>query len=140
MEKFKTDLNDKPIEPLKRKKSLIISPKKIVLIIFVLFLVLVILYFWRELNFLIKPPSLIIIQPPTDITSTEETFKIIGKTEPGVYLTINKDEIYVDKEGNFEEEINLSQGINLIEIIVKNRFNKTNKEIRRIIYNQQNYE
>ena len=136
MDKFETEARDKPIEPLKRKKSLIISPKKIVLIVFILFLILVAVYFWRELCFLVNAPSLKVINPPTDITSTEEKFKISGKTEPGVYLTINKDEAYVDKEGFFEEEINLSQGLNIIEIVAKNRFGKESKEIKRIIYNK----
>ena len=134
MKKLKLEVKDKAIEPMKGIKTLVISPKKIVLIIFIAFLILVGLYFYREIRFLIKAPKLEVSQPPTDITVTEENFEIIGKTESTAYLTVNDQEVYIDKEGNFRSQINLSQGINTIKIEAKNRFNKANQIIRRIIY------
>ena len=134
MKKLKLEVKDKAIEPMKGIKTLVISPKKIVLIIFIAFLILVGLYFYREIRFLIKAPKLEVSQPPTDITVTEENFEIIGKTESTAYLTVNDQEVYIDKEGNFRSQINLSQGINIIKIEVKNRFDKANQIIRRIIY------
>lgn len=134
MKKIKLEVKDKAIEPMKGIKTLVISPKKIVLIIFIAFLILVGLYFYREIRFLIKAPKLEVSQPPTDITVTEENFEIIGKTESTAYLTVNDQEVYIDKEGNFRSQINLSQGINTIKIEAKNRFNKANQIIRRIIY------
>jgi len=114
--------------------SLVIGPKKIVLILFILFLMLVAFYFWREICFLIKAPSLEVFQPPTDITVTQETFEVLGKTEPMSYLTINGEETYINREGNFKTEIELSEGLNIIKINSKNRFGKTNEIIRRILY------
>jgi len=130
----KLELKDKAIEPLKKMRRLVITPKRITLIVFVLFLILVGCYFWHEIGFLTKAPSLEVIQPPTDITVEEEIFEIIGKTDLSAYLTINDKEIYIDKEGNFKTEINLSKGINIIKIQAKNRFEKINEIIRRIIY------
>lgn len=130
----KLEVKDKPIEPMKRRWALVITPKRIVLIIFVLFLILVGLYFWREINFLTKAPFLEIIQPLTDITVTQETFEIIGRTIPSAYLTVNNEEVYIDKEGNFRSQINLSEGVNIIKIEAENRFNKANQIIKRIIY------
>ena len=130
----KLEVKDKAIKPIKRRWALVISPKKIVLSIFVLFLILVGWYFYREINFLIKAPFLEITQPLTDITVTQETFEIIGRTIPSAYLTVNNEEVYIDKEGNFRSQINLSQGVNIIKIEAKNRFNKANQIIRRIIY------
>jgi len=131
---MKLELKDKPLEPLERKRFLLITPKRIALFIFVLFLILVGWYFWREICFLVQAPKLEVSQPPTDITATQENFEIIGKTDPSVYLIVNDKEIYIDKEGNFKTEIGLSSGINIIKIEAKNRFNKTNTIIRRIIY------
>ena len=137
MQKTKLELKDKPIEPLKRKRPLVITPKRITLVFFVLFLILVALYFYREIGFLIKTPALEVTQPPTDITVTQETFEISGKTDPAVYLTVNHKQVYIDKKGSFKTEINLSQGLNIIKIQAKNRFGKTNEIIRRIIYEGQ---
>lgn len=129
----KLEVKDKAIEPVKRQRKLVITPKRIVLTVFVLFLILVALYFYREIGFLVKAPALEVSQPLTDITARQETFEIVGKTD-AAYLTVNDKEVYIDKQGNFRTEINLSQGINVIKIQAENRFNKTNQTIRRIIY------
>jgi len=137
MQKGKIDIKDKPLVPLKRLRALTITPKKIALIVFVIFLILVLGYFWREINFLIMPPKLEITQPPVDISTNQSTIEIIGKTEPTATLTINSYNVYIDKDGNFVYEINLDEGVNNIKIESKNRFNKINTIIRRIIYNKQ---
>jgi len=136
MEKIKLELKDKPIEPLVKRRSLAITPKRIIFGLFILFLILVIWYFWHEIGFLIKPPYLEVSQPPADTTVNQENFEIIGKTSSVAYLTINGQEAYIDKEGNFKKEIELSLGVNTIKIEAKNRFGKTNTIIRRIIFNQ----
>jgi hypothetical protein len=137
MQKRKIDIKDKPLVPLKKLRALTITPKKIALIVFVIFLILVLGYFWREINFLIMPPKLEITQPPADIFTNQSTIEIIGKTEPTATLTINSYNVYIDKDGNFIYEINLDEGVNNIKIESKNRFNKINTIIRRIIYSKQ---
>ncbi|OGZ35969.1 MAG: hypothetical protein A2V60_01210 [Candidatus Portnoybacteria bacterium RIFCSPHIGHO2_01_FULL_39_19] len=136
MQRIKLELKDKPLEPLIKERSLIITPKRIILVVFILFLIGVGWYFWHEVCFLIKPLDLEIIQPSTDITANQENFEIIGRTNPVAYLTVNGQEVYIDKEGNFRKEISLTNGLNIIKIEAKNRFGKTNTIIRRIIYNQ----
>lgn len=131
---MKLKVKDKPIRPLKRIKAVVITPKRITSVVFILFLILVALYFWREISFLTKAPALEVSQPPIDITVTQKTFEVIGKTDSSAYLTVNGKEVYIDKEGNFKTEVSLSQGLNIIKIEAKNRFNKTNEVIRRIIY------
>ena len=134
IQKAKLEVKDKAIRPLKRMRQLVITPKRISLIVFVLFLILVGLYFHREIGFLTKAPALEVSQPPFDITVKQETFEIIGKTNTSAYLTVNSKEIYIDKQGNFKTEVNLSQGVNIITVQAKNRFDKINEIIRRIIY------
>jgi len=137
MEKIKLELKDKPLEPLVKRRRLAITPKRIILGLFILFLILVVWYFWHEIKFLIKAPELEVYQPPADITINQENFEIIGKTNPVAYLTVNGQEVYIDREGNFKKEIELSAGVNTIKIEAKNRFGKTNTIIRRIIFNNQ---
>lgn len=134
MQKIKLELKDKPLEPLMKKKSLMITPKKIVFFLFVLFFVLVALYFWREICFLVRPPSLEVFQPPADIVVNQEKFEVVGKTTPFAHLTLNGEELYLDKDGGFRKEIALSGGLNTLKIEAKNRFGKTNTIIRKIIF------
>ncbi len=136
MQKTRIEIKDKPLIPIRKGKSLTITPKKLTLIVFILFLILVFGYFWREISFLVQAPKLEVTQPPTDISTTEKTIEIIGKTESTAFLSINNQETYLDKEGNFKSELNLSEGLNTIKIESKNRFNKVNTIIRRIIYNK----
>jgi len=136
MQKTKINIKDKPLMPMKRSRVLMFTPKKIALIIFIVFVVLVLGYFYREICFLIRPPKLEVTQPPADISTNQGTIEIIGNTEPTAILTINTYNAYIDKDGNFKYEINLSEGVNTIEIQSKNRFNKVNTIIRRIIYNK----
>ena len=135
MEKIKLELKDKPLEPLVKRRNLAITPKRIILGLFILFLVAVGWYFWKEICFLIKPPVLEVTQPPTDIAVNQGIFEIRGKTSPTAYLTIKDKEAYIDKDGNFKKEIELLTGLNTIKIEAKNRFGKTNTVIRRIIFN-----
>jgi hypothetical protein len=134
MKKIRLEVKDKALRPLKRARTLTLSPKRIVLIIFILFLLLVIGYFYRQINFLIRPPHLEVSQPPADITVKQSIFEIAGRTDPSAYLTVNDKKVYIDKQGNFQAEIELSQGVNVISIQAKNRFDKINEIIRRIIY------
>jgi len=134
IQKAKLEVKDKAIRPLKRMRRLVITPKRISLIVFVLFLILVGLYFHREIGFLTKAPALEVSQPPFDITVKQETFEIIGITNLSAYLTVNDKEVYIDKQGEFKTEVNLLEGVNTITIQAKNRFDKTNEIIRRIIY------
>ncbi len=133
MDKIKLELKDKPLEPLVKNRRLAITPKRIILVLFILFLILVCYYFWHEICFVIKAPELNVYQPPADTSVNQGTFEITGKTNSLAYLTINGQEAYVDKEGNFKKEIELSSGVNIIKIEAKNRFGKTNTIIRRII-------
>lgn len=123
---------------VKRSRSLIFTPKKVALIVFVVFLILVLGYFYREICFLVRPPKLEITQPPTDISTNQNTIEIIGNTELTASLTINGYNVYINKDGSFKHEMNLIEGVNTIEVQSKNRFNKINTIVRKIIYEKTN--
>ena len=82
------------------------------------------------------PPKLEIIQPPADISTNQSIIEIIGRTETTAVLTIDNSEVYIDKDGNFKFEKNLVEGVNNIVVQSKNRFNKVNTIIRRVIYSK----
>ena len=137
MKKIKLELKDRAIRPIKKARMFVINPKKISSILFIIFLIAIVWYFSREITFLTAAPDLEINSPFTDLIVNEESFKIVGKTDPTAFLTINDREIFIEKDGNFNNLINLVAGVNLIKIKAENRFGKTNEIIRRIIYERQ---
>ena len=92
-------------------------------------------YLWYQFNFLIGPPNLA-IEPKENIITKEQSIFINGKTDTGVDLTINGENMYVASNGSFSKEIQLAVGINIIELKVVNNFGKTNKIIRQIFREQ----
>lgn len=116
-----------------RKLIIPLLNPRMILMILVGFLVLG--YLIYQLNFLISPPKLKIINPAQDFISlSQKTIEIIGQTSPEAQLTINGQPVYnLSKDGNFKETVNLGPGLNTLEIKAVNRFGKTNSVIRRIL-------
>ena len=65
---------------------------------------------------IIKPPLLIIHEPQNNITTNSRLITISGKTNPEISLTINNELILADVNGRFSRDVNLSLGLNILEI------------------------
>ena len=116
------------------KKYIAITPK--IITIFLSFLVLSIIgyYFWYQLSSFNAEPYLFVSNPFADEVTNDSEIIVSGETEIGIILEINGEEAFVDEEGYFKENIMLQPGKNVIIIEAVNRFDKTAKEIRNIIY------
>lgn len=118
--------------PIVRKKSyFILTPNKLIFFLGAALLLLFSYYLWYQFNFLVGPPNLA-IEPKEDIVTKNEIILINGKTDIGVDLTVNGENVYVASGGIFKKEIKLADGVNLIEIAAVNGFGKTKKIIRKI--------
>lgn len=115
------------------KKNLyfILTPKKLMIFFGGTFLVLLSAYLWYQFNFLIGPPNLV-VEPHEDIIVRQELFLLKGKTDSGVNLTVNGENVYVSQDGSFSKNIQLAAGINIIEIKSVNNFGKITKIVRQI--------
>ncbi len=111
----------------------VITPRIFSFSLSALIFLLVAGYLFYQLNFLISPPKLSIAEFPDGLITDKTSFLIKGKTEPGARLTINNQETYINRDGNFEQLIDLNQGINSIKIKATNRFGKSNSIVRRIM-------
>lgn len=112
--------------------KIIITPKKLKWLAVAVALIAILGYFIYQLDFLIASPKLILEYPSQDITIRASSVKIFGQAEYSVKLTINGEQIFVDNEGRFSQEINLNPGLNVLKINAINRFGKTS-EITRYI-------
>jgi len=125
------------IDPFSRKiikKRYFITIPKIIKNFIIICIALVCLgYLGYYLNNIISSPNLIIINPATDLTTTEKLLTIEGKAEPEIEITINEEKILADKSGLFAKTINLKTGLNNITITSKKKYSKVNTITRKII-------
>ncbi len=110
-----------------------VTPKVLAILLGAIIFIFIIGYLFYQLNILISPPKLEIVQPTNNLTTDKAAIIVKGRTEPQVQLTINGQQIYINEDGSFEQEINLNQGLNLIKIEATNRFAKSRSIIRKIL-------
>ena len=98
------------------RKKLVITPKTVVIILVSLFTLLIAGYIISQIYKFQTPPKLQISEPAKESTVENEKITIKGKTEKGIIIQINDISTDVDDEGNFEKEITLTEGRNLVTI------------------------
>lgn len=117
-------------------KKFTITPKSLVTILSVLFLVLIMGYIGYQIYKFQSPPHLTIDSPINDQEVNTADITIKGKTDPNSILEINGSVVSINDDGSFEKAIELQEGINVITI--KSRKNANNVletvETRKITY------
>ncbi|MCL5004862.1 MAG: helix-turn-helix domain-containing protein [Patescibacteria group bacterium] len=113
------------------------SRKKAIMLIAAFF---VIIYLAFRIDDIIGIPKMEIIRPANNGEIVNEQFIKLSGNLNNFFdkLTINNEEVPVEKNGNFEKEYQLQPGINKIEFKVKRFLGKEIKVEREIIY-QQNF-
>ena len=126
---------EKPLRllPELRFRRLTITPKTLTFIAGLLIVILVAGYLAYQLDILISPPKLLVSEPSDNITTDKFIITLKGQVTPGVKLTINGQETSIDRSGNFEQEVNLNQGLNVIHVEAVNRFEKKTSVTREIL-------
>lgn len=120
--------------PIEDKKELRIkfTPKTIILIISIVLVLGALGYIGSQLRSVLAPPYLEVIEPAFDSDLSGARLEVLGVTEIGSDVTINKQVVVVDKTGKFSENLLLQSGLNIIEIEATNKFGKSSKVIRKI--------
>lgn len=119
--------------PSLRPIRIFLTPKILSYILGVLIFVAVTGYLFFQLSYLISAPEIKNFEPGNDFSTNEKTLFISGQTAPDTQLTINGGSVYINRDGKFQQEINLSEGLNVIKVESRNRFGKTTSLIRQII-------
>ena len=109
--------------------SLVVTPKAIVAILVFFFVGLGFFYLYRELSIFISKPRLVILSPSENFSTEEKKIKIEGVTEKDAKLFVNGQQLIVNEEGKFFEELFLQPGLNTITIKSVNRFEKESEKI-----------
>ena len=116
------------------KKYITITPKIVTIFLSLLILSIIGYYFWHQLSSFNSKPYLFVSSPIVDEVTNNSEIVISGETEIGIILKINEEDVFVDENGYFKENIMLQPGRNVIIVKAVNRFDKAVEETRNIIY------
>lgn len=91
-------------------------------------------YLGIHVHNILQPPELTLLSPTDGYITEENSVLITGKTQPETKIMVNNEPISNDEQGNFEQEVTLSPGINALVVTAENKHGKTSEEICHVIY------
>lgn len=91
-------------------------------------------YLFPRFPFFWGKPYLKILSPRNNLVLKNEVLEIKGKTEPGMVLLINNQEVTVQENGNFITKVKLKEGENRILVIAKDKKGKENRKEIKVYY------
>jgi len=124
--------NVNPKSALKIRR-LIVLPRIIKGVILTITILTFLLYLVFSINKIFEAPNINILYPADGETVHSSILEVKGKTEKGVTITLNDQEVILDKDNDFNMEINLQKGLNLIKITGIKRYSKENTIWRNVI-------
>ncbi len=113
--------------------KLYITPQRIGFIVFVLLFSVFGIFLSLRLHDFLGLPELSIAEPAQETQVSQPVILLRGKTEKESKLTVNGRDLTIDEVGNFRENIELTPGVNMLEIIARNKFGKERKDIRYVV-------
>lgn len=113
------------------ERKIILTPRLVWLGLIVIAFIGLVGYIYYAVSNFTSPPNLEISSPVAETIIHEDSVEVVGKTDGGSTVEINNQVIFIDKNGNFREQVKLSPGLNNIEVRATNRIKKENvKEIK----------
>jgi cytoskeletal protein RodZ len=109
-----------------------LTPKTMIIGGSLLVALIAVIYVGDQIRSVLVPPYLSIIEPGSDATVDSNSLVVAGKGEIGAEVSINNQPVLIDSTGQFTETLLLSPGLNVVEIVEKNKFNKVSKVVRQI--------
>lgn len=109
---------------ISRPPRFVVTPKMITAVIVSLVAIGGFYYLYREIGRFAALPRLIVTSPAGDISVEGNSITISGFTDQDAKLTINDQPVMVKDSGEFQENILLQEGVNILTISAVNRFGK----------------
>ncbi len=116
----------------KQRFEIKFTPRTVIIGITGLLTLLAVGYVVSQISSVLTPPKLLLNEPNGDVTIQGNSIIFSGSAEIGADVFINDQAVLTDKNGDFTENLIVSPGLNVIEIVVHNKFNKESKITRRI--------
>lgn len=116
--------------PEKQKYVLLLTPSRIMQAIGVLAVGVFLVFLGIQLRHFTGAPALALQEPTNNFVTDRPAVQVKGITEKESQLTVNGREVTIDGAGNFDAEIDLQHGVNMLEFLVRNRFGKETRVTR----------
>ena len=100
-------------------------------IVAILFAVVVLAFIGFRFNDILGRPTIDVVFPET---TSQETITVSGSIQVGDRLTLNKEVIYPNKEGEFEKRVQLEPGLNTLEFRIKRYLGQETTVIKQVFY------
>lgn len=117
---------NQPVKTRDFSKDNILKPKSLKVFAMTLLVLMLLGYLGWELNNIITPPEVLILEPDSNFKTSENSVVVSGQTQAEVTLTINNELVLLDSEGNFSQTINLVVGLNNLQISAKKKHSRIN--------------
>lgn len=111
-----------------------VTPQRIALLVGILSVVFVGFLLYKEVGSFTNKPKLVVFNLDSGLETEKVDFLIEGVTEKDAKVFINQQAILVQDNGEFSENISLQPGVNHIEIVAINRFEKESRNVYTIFY------
>lgn len=122
---------------VKKSSTFFITPRIIAIFLGILIVASIAGYLGWQVYNLVRQPEIIINNPSVDKVATDYAQILQGKILRANILTINGKAVnFNENTGEFNETINLSEGLNVVELKAENRTGKETTVIRKIIFNK----
>lgn len=119
--------------PENRGNEPLVTPRRIgVAVIGIILLAILIFLGWRLVRF-VGNPALLVDEPSDELALEKPSVRVRGRAERESQLTVNGRELRIDETGNFDEEIELLAGLNILEFVVEDRFRRENRDVKYIL-------
>lgn len=86
----------------------------------------------RRVDLILKPPDIAVDNPPNDLWINQKMLSVQGRVSPGTELTVNGKKAAVDEEGNYEVDLVLQEGENLLVFKAADGVGNTSETERRV--------
>jgi flagellar hook assembly protein FlgD len=91
----------------------------------------------REITLLTEPPSIVVLNPPDGLWINERMLSVQGTVPPGIRVQVNGSEAEVNGEGDFDVDIVLDEGENIVRIEAIDAVENVAVEERRVFLHTQ---
>ena len=131
------DLAEKPVSRGFRAISgVAITPKLLGAALFGLFALSTAGYVILEVQSVNRKPEIRVVTPEDGSYNSGPFVRVSGSTNAGNQLSINSKDIVVNKNGDFETTVSIGGGQTVLELLAKNKFDKTTKKVITIMSEQ----
>jgi cytoskeletal protein RodZ len=117
---------------IQNKTKINFTPKTIIVLVSLFLGLLAAGYVANQINSVLAPPYLELNEPEDGAAIQGNSLVVAGQVEVGADVTINQQIVLTDRNGQFTESLVLSPGVNTIEVIARNKFDRESRVVRRV--------